>query len=103
MPQCGVAKQRANRDKPGIAGTNAVAAVVFAMIEECTDQRGVEIADIQLRGFGVEALAREAHQQSQCVSVGCDGVGTGLTLPDEPIGKKRLQRRRECTHEAPPT
>lgn len=54
MPKGGVAIQRANRDKPGIAGTNTVAAVVFAMIKERTDERGVEIANIQPAGFSAE-------------------------------------------------
>ena len=40
-----VVEQRADRGEPGVAGADAVAAVVLEVIEERADQRRVEIAD----------------------------------------------------------
>src|SRR4051812_27835381 len=48
------------------------------------------------------ALGGEDDQQQQRVAVGGDGVRAGLPLPDEPVGKERLQGRGERGHPRPP-
>ena len=51
MAKGGKAKQRADRGQPRVARADAIAVVVLAMIEERTDQRGVELCDIQMGGL----------------------------------------------------
>lgn len=48
MAKGGEAKQRADRGEPRIARANAVPVIVFAMIEERADQRGVELREIKV-------------------------------------------------------
>ncbi len=56
------AKQRADGGEPRVARANAIPVLVFTMIEERTDQRGVELRDIQVRGLHRLAHGRKAHQ-----------------------------------------
>ena len=48
VAQRGVAEQRVDRGQPGVAGAGAVAAVVFEVVEERRDQRGVEVGEVEL-------------------------------------------------------
>jgi len=43
----GVAKQRVDRDQPVVAGLDAVAALVFEVVEERADQLGVEVGELE--------------------------------------------------------
>src|SRR5438128_1745170 len=102
MTKGGKAKQRANGGQPRVARPDAVLVLVFAIIEERTDQRGIDLCDVQVRGFNGHARGRKADQQSQGVSIRRHGMGTGLSLPHESLGEERLERRRERTHTPPP-
>ena len=47
VAQRGVAEQRVDRGEPGVAGADAVAALVLEVVQERADQRRVEIVDVQ--------------------------------------------------------
>ena len=91
-----------DRGQPRVAGAHAVAALGLEVVEEAGDQRRVEIDDVQPRWWDPGALAGEAEQQPQRVAVGGDGVSTGVSLPDQPVGEERLQGRGERTHRSDP-
>ena len=75
---------------------------VFAIIKERTDERGIDLRDIEVRRFNGQARGRKADQQPQGVSIRRHGMRTGLSLPHESLGEERLERRRERTHTPPP-
>ena len=98
----GVAEQRVDRCQPGVAGADAVAALVLEVVEERGDQWRVEVADVELAGLAAGPLGGEREQQPERVAVGGDRVRAGVALPDQPLGEERLQRRRERAHRWPP-
>src|SRR5260370_42056393 len=62
-----VPEQRADGGKPRIAGARAICPLLFKMVEECTDERGIKIVDAQLRRLDAFPLGRQGHQQPQGV------------------------------------
>jgi len=89
----GVVEQRSDCCQARVAGANAVAALVLEVIEERTDQRRVEIADIQVARWRAAVLGGEAKKQPDRVAVGGDCVLTGVALVDQTVGEERLWRR----------
>jgi len=61
-----------DRSEAGVAGSRAVAPIVFEVLEEGADQRRVEIVDVQLERLLAGPLVREAQKQPERVSVGGD-------------------------------
>ena len=90
MAKRGVAKQGANRGEPSVAGAHTVSPLLLEMVQKSTDERRIEVAEIQLRGRDASPRRREAQQEPQRVSVGSDRVRTHLALPDEAVGEERL-------------
>ena len=45
----------------------------------------------QCRGGFLESLLGKAQQQTESIPVTGDGVRTGISLPDKPLGKVGLQ------------
>ena len=79
----GEAEEGVDCGEAGVAAADAVAALVFEMVEEGADERGVEVGQIQLRGRFAE-LGGEAEQQPEGVAVGSDGVRAGAALVEQP-------------------
>ena len=63
--QRGEAEQRVDRGQPGVAGADAVAALVFEVVEEAGDQRGVEVGQVQRGRCEPGPLGGVAEQQPQ--------------------------------------
>ena len=55
----GVSEQRVDRRQAGVAGADAVAALVLEVVEERGDQRRVEVADVELAGLAAELRGGE--------------------------------------------
>ena len=89
-----------DRSEPGVAGSRAVAPVVFEVVEERADQRRVEIVEVQLERLLAGLLVREAQQQPERVAVGGDRLRAGVALGDQTVGEERLERGRERGHES---
>ena len=69
MAQGGEAEQGVDRGQAGVAGPDAVAALVFEVVEEPADQRGVEVGDVQR----ARARGRSARRRSRAAAAGCRG------------------------------
>ena len=80
VAQRGVAEQCADRGEPQVAGSRAVVAVGFKVLEERGDQRLVEIAPVQRRRRDSGPVVGEAQQQAQAVAVGGDRARAGVQL-----------------------
>ena len=79
-----VAEEGADGGQPGVAGAGAVVALVFEVVEEGADQRGVQVGEVELGGLLAGPVAHEAQQQAPGVPVGGDGVRAGVALADQP-------------------
>src|SRR5487761_1532879 len=80
------------------ASSNAVAAIHLKVVEVLADRGGVEILQVELgrrRAGGVEDVGEE---QAEGVAICGDRVRAGASLTHQPVGKERLQGRRERTH-----
>lgn len=87
----GVGEQRPDRGQADVAGSGAVAALVFQVVEERGDHVRVQVVPVQLRRGGPGPMLDEAEQEADRVAVGGDGSGAGLALAGEPFGEERLQ------------
>ena len=63
-----VAEQRADRGEPDIAGPGTVAPVAFEVIQECADQRGVQVVQVQLAGLLFALPGGEREQEAPGVA-----------------------------------
>jgi hypothetical protein len=59
------AEQGMDRGQAGVAGTDAVAALVFEMVQERADQRGVEVGDLQAGGLFPGLAGGEVQEQPE--------------------------------------
>ena len=102
VAQGGVAEQRVDRGQPRVAGARAVVPVVAQVLQEGSDEPGVEVVQVQVAGGGAGAGLGEGQQQAEGVPVGGHGVAADLALGDQPVGEERLQDRGEGGHGVPP-
>jgi hypothetical protein len=89
----GVAKQRADRRQPRVAGGGAVRALALEVVQEGRDELGVEIVEPDLAGGPCEPLRGEREQEPERVAVGGDRVRARLALALQALGEERLHRR----------
>ena len=76
----GVAVERVDRRQPGVAGPEAVAALLLEVVEERADQRRVEVGEVQPVGCLPVLCCGEVEQQPDRVAVGGDRVRAGVAL-----------------------
>src|SRR5207302_6033772 len=93
-----VAEERPDRGQPGVAGAGAVFPFLLKMAEEACDERGVEVADVELAGLLAGSVMSETQQEPPGVPVGGDRMRTGVTLADEPLGEVGLEGGGERAH-----
>jgi hypothetical protein len=98
MVERGIAEQRVDRGETGVAGGDAVAPLLFEVVEEPADHVGVEVVEIEGGRRLAGALVGVAEKQPERVAIGGHGVGAGAALGDQPLGEERLQRRCEHGH-----
>src|SRR5258708_24210665 len=101
VAQRGVAEQRVDGGQAGVAGGGAVTAHCFQVVQEPTDQRGVQVGDRQLAWRLAQLAAGEPQDELPGVAVGGDGVAAGLPLGDQPVGEECLQGGGQGAHECP--
>ncbi len=82
----------------GVAGGDAVASLVFEVIEEAAHQHGVQIGKIELGGFLSGPRFGEGQQQPERVTVGVDGVRAGISLTTEPADEEGLHGGSDGAH-----
>ena len=98
-----VAVERVDRGEPCVAGLGAVAAVLFEVVEERSDQRRVEVGEVQLAWLLAGLLLGVGQQQPEGVAVGGDRAWAGVLLGHQPVGEPGLEGRREQRHDRPPS
>ena len=59
--------------------------VVFEVVEECLDQRHVDLLEAQPLESDASVVATKPQQQRECVAVGPDGVGAQVALHGEVV------------------
>lgn len=94
----GVGEQGADRGQADVAGSGAVAALLFQMVQGRGDHVRVQVVPVQLRRRGSGPMPDEAEQEADRVAVGGDGAGAGLSLAGEAFGEERLQGRCDQGH-----
>ena len=98
----GVFVERSDRCEAGVAGAGAVVSFGFEVVEKPSDEGGVELADIEIRGAGVGVISGVGDEEPEGVPVGGDRVRTGGLLLDKPVREERFEGRSECGHESTP-
>jgi hypothetical protein len=86
----------------GVAGADTVVAILFEVMEEGSDQGGVELFEAELSGRLGEAVVGKAEQEGEGDLVGLDGMGACLALSLEAVGEERLEEGCERGHDTPP-
>jgi hypothetical protein len=76
-----VGEHGADRGEAGVAGAGAVAPVVLEMVQEVSDQRRVQVADVEITGLLAGALRGERQEQPPGVAVGGDRLRASVPLP----------------------
>jgi hypothetical protein len=79
-------------------GLGAVSAVVLEVVEERSDQRCVEVGEVQLAWLLASLLLGEGQEQAEGVAVGGDRAWAGVLLGHQPVGEPGLEGRREQRH-----
>ena len=74
--------------------------LAFQVVEECRDERGVQIGQLQLAGRLSGRLLGEAEQEPEGVAVGRDGVRADPTLRDQALGEERFEDGCQRGHDA---
>jgi hypothetical protein len=97
----GVAEQGVDRGEPGVAGPDAVAALVFQVVQERADRLRVQVGDVQPGRDLASALGGEDDQHLERVPVGGDRVAAGLALQRQPVSEECLQGGGEGGHDFP--
>ena len=75
-------EQGVDRGESRVAGAHAVVAFDLEVFEERADEHRVEVLEGQLGRRLAGALLGEVQQQSECVSIGGDRVGTCSELAE---------------------
>ncbi len=88
-----VAEEGADRDQAGIAGPCVIAALDFKVVQEATEELGVQITEFQVGRRFVQFPQGGTDEQAEGVPVAGDGMGAGPALLLEAVGE-------ECGQEA---
>jgi hypothetical protein len=72
--QRGVAKKRPDGRQTEVPASGAIVPAVFQIFQERPDQRGIQIAQPQLRRSFAQPFLGELQQQTERIAMGGDGV-----------------------------
>src|SRR4051794_22223252 len=93
-PRGGIPEQRVDRGQSGVAGSAAVAPLLFQVLQERADQRGVQVGEAERRRLP-GLFTHEDEEEPVGVAVGRDRVRAGVLLPGQPVGEEPLQEGSE--------
>ena len=88
LSQGGVAEQGMHGDEPSVSGPDGVVAFTLEVIEERTDERRVEVGEVELAGRLAGLPLGEAEQEPESVAVGGDRMDAGPALGHQPLGEE---------------
>jgi hypothetical protein len=98
----GEPEQRMDRGQAGVAGSYAVAPLVFQVGEERSDRRGIEVGEVQARRRELLCVGDESEEQPERITVGGNGGRADLPLGQEAVGEELLQSGSEGAHGSSP-
>jgi hypothetical protein len=87
-----VAEKGMDRGEADVATAGAIVAVLFEMIEEYAEERGVQIGQRKRRGRLAQMSLRILQQQTKGIAVAREGMGTHLSLSHEPVHEESLKQ-----------
>jgi hypothetical protein len=82
--------------QPDIPRARAVFASAFQVIEKETDEGSIEVFDPELAGTFAELFFGEFQKQTEAIAISRYGMGAGVSLAKQTIGKERLKKRGEA-------
>ncbi len=100
--QCCELEEGVDGAEPRVAGAHRVPPFGFKMMEEPSDGDGVDVSEVQSRRCGAGRVGEVCEEQPERISVGGDGVRTGVALPHQTLGEEGLQGRRQRGHDSSP-
>ena len=89
------ADEGADGGQTRIAGLNAVASILFEVIEERQDDGRIEVVERERVGLPLAVLIEKGEQQTEGVAIGVDGLGADGPLLHEMVGEERTEQRAE--------
>src|SRR5436309_623207 len=87
----GVAEEGADGGEAHIATACCAAAALLQVIEKRTDQRRINVGEVQAGGWLMLLLLRKVQQQAEGIAIRGDRVRAGLSLSHQALGKEALQ------------
>ena len=93
--QRGEADEGADGGQTRIAGLNAVASILFKVVEEGQDDGCIEVVEHERVGLPLAVLIKKGEQQTEGVAIGVDGLGADGLLLHEMVGEERTEQRAE--------
>ena len=96
LPKSHVPEEGVNRGEAGVAGAGAVAPGALQMLQEVSDQGGVELLDREVGGGLAQSFAGEPEEQAEGIPVPGNGMGAGLPLAEQALLEEGLQERRKA-------
>jgi hypothetical protein len=97
-----ISEEGPNGRETEIPRSNRGASARLKVLQECADERRVEIPKRQLRREFAKAYLRECKQEPEGIAIGGDGVGAYASMPHEPIDEPPLDQHGQImrgTHE----
>ena len=93
-------RQGVDRGQAGVAGGASVPPLLFEVVQELPDERGVQVGEAEGAGRLAGLALGEGEQEPAGVAVGSDRVRAGLLLPGQPVGEEALQDGGQVGHDA---
>jgi hypothetical protein len=88
-----VLKKGMNRSQADVPRASAVFPTILKVVEEIAEKRGIQIFEREIRWRFAQPLFCKMKEQTERIAVPRYGVGTCAPLPNQAIGKERLQKR----------
>jgi hypothetical protein len=90
-----VSEECVDGSQAGVAAAGAVTAILLEVVEELSEESGVEVGEKKAGWGTVKSPLREVQEEAECIAVGPNRMGAGLALFKQALGEEGLRERRE--------
>jgi hypothetical protein len=87
-------EEGANGGQAKVATAAAIVSMFLQLIEKGSDERGIEIFQGELAWHFFQLSLCEEQEQTEGITVGSDGMRTGMALSHQAICEEGLEKRR---------
>jgi hypothetical protein len=94
--QSHVSEERVDGSQSNVPRASAVFAGAFQVIEEETNEGGIELFDTELAWSFVEPFFGELQKQPEAIAISGDCMQARLSLAKQPIGEEGLKESRKA-------